>query len=147
MISDDQIVEVRQWLVLLSEAETRKLVAKFQKRQTPLLVYTAAVSERENLNDDEQDVLITLTLLVWLAVEKEYGRLKKVSIKDLESSDELLYSDPTNFEPKSLSLQPLLSAHLIDSLRNAKEIQPENKETIQATLRLILDLLIRTANT
>lgn len=147
MISDAQIAEVRQWLALLSESETRKLVARFQKRQAPLLVYTAAVSQRENLNEDEQDVFLTLTLLAWLAVEKDYGRLKKVSMRDIESSDEQLYSDPSNFEPKSLSLQPLLSAHLVDSIHNAEDVRPENKEIIRVALRLILDLLIRTVNT
>ncbi|HEY4491438.1 MAG TPA: hypothetical protein VI958_05525 [Acidobacteriota bacterium] len=87
-ISRDEIEKTHQSLALLTEQETRKLVKRFQKKQEPLLVYLAAVSEREAFNEEEQDIFFTMILMIWQALLKHYPGMKRVSMKRLEEADD-----------------------------------------------------------
>src|SRR6185369_6491840 len=56
MVSEDDVRRTDEALSGMTEKDTRKLIRSFQKKQEPLLVYIAAVIEREGLNEEEQDL-------------------------------------------------------------------------------------------
>ena len=93
LITREEISVTEQELRSYTESDIKKLMKRYQKKQTALLVYTAAVAEREELNDEEYDALISSTLLAWQMIEKKCPALKKVRIERMEELDNLLFED------------------------------------------------------
>src|SRR5919106_551075 len=74
-----------------TETDIQKFMRTFQRKQEPLLVYIAAVAEREDLNEEEYDLLITMVLLTWHLMREKFPKMKKLTMKQLERLDDLLY--------------------------------------------------------
>jgi hypothetical protein len=93
IITLDEIDSAQKEFEAFSESDIRKLMKAYQKKQTALLVYTAAVAEREELNEEEYDVLISATLLIWQTMRKKFPALRKVKIEQMEELDNRLFQD------------------------------------------------------
>jgi hypothetical protein len=93
VITREEISATERELKSLMESGIRKLMKRYQRKQTALLVYTAAVAEREELNEEEYDILISSTLLAWQTIEKKCPTLKKVRIERMEELDNVLLAD------------------------------------------------------
>ncbi len=158
-ITREEIAKAQQALAHLNEKETQSVVRTFQKRQVALLVYSAAVSEREGFNDDEQDIFFTMTLLSWQVLKKHYPRMKKVKMKDIEDTDDQIFKSLQNFVEKSDEDQlkagsalienhrePELLGYLIEQVNDAPPesgVREEMKGVMLITLRIILDLMVQ----
>jgi len=158
-ITREEIAQAQQALAQLTEKETQKIVRAFQKRQVALLVYSAAIVEREGFNDDEQDLFFTMTLLAWQVMKEHYPRMKKVSMDDIEQTDDQLFSSLESFAEMpeedqfkagsaliEIHLEPELLGYLIEHVNEAPPetgVREEMKGVIMMTLRIILDLLVR----
>ncbi len=158
-ITREEIGKAQQALANLNEKETQSIVRVFQKRQVALLVYSAAVSEREGFNDDEQDMFFTMTLLSWQVLKKHYPRMKKIKMKDIEDTDDQIFSSLRNSAEMSDEDQLKAGSALIENYREPEllgyliehvvEAPPESgvreemKGVILMTLRIILDLMIQ----
>ena len=132
-----------------TEAEVQKFMRTFQKKQEPLLVYVAAVAEREELNEHEYDVLITMVLMTWEVIRNKFPKLKKLGIKQLEKLDDNLYETLLN-DPASMLMsvqdypQPiLLGSILTHVMESESEVREEKKGMIYFTLKNVLDGLIQ----
>lgn len=158
-ITREEIAQAQQALAHLTEKETQNTVRAFQKRQVALLVYSAAVVEREGFNDDEQDLFFTMTLLAWQVMKKHYPRMKKVRMEDIEKTDDQLFSSLQNFVEMSEEdqmkagsalienhLEPELFGYLIEQVNEAPPesgVREEMKGVILSPLRIILDLMVQ----
>ena len=155
-ITRDEIAAVEQELHSFTESDIRKLMKRYQKKQTALLVYTAAVAEREQLNEEEYDVLISSTLLTWQTFEKKCSALKKVPIERMEELDNRMFEDlqsKTNQTDETIQqfvqemvsghAQPNLMARLLElSMRPESPIREEMKEIIFLAAKNVLDALV-----
>ena len=144
---DDTLAEFQQF----TEKDVLKFMRRFQKKQEPLLVYIAAIAEREELNDSEYDVLITMALMSWEVVRKRYPGLKKLSMKQLSKMDDALYDNLRN-DPASMILevqdypQPNLLGTILTHVMEAdSEVREELKGIIYFTLKNVVDGLLRSS--
>jgi hypothetical protein len=87
MISLEIILEVEQSLRSLEDDEVKKVLRRFERKQTAVFVYLAAVCEREELNEDEQDVLFSIALILWTTLLQNFKSVKKVSMERIEELD------------------------------------------------------------
>jgi hypothetical protein len=140
MISMENILEIEDTIRNVDEKGLHQLILKFQRKQPSIFVYLAAVSQREELNDDEQDVFFTTALVLWMALVENSKSVKKVSPKKLNEMDDQLISisedekNPTflNFaEPK------LLEYALI------RITQPQPEFQIREDLKLLMFAFIK----
>lgn len=92
MISSEKILEIEDSLHTLNDAETNQLVRQFERKQPGIFVYLAGLSQREELNEEEQDHLFTLAIVTWKVVLEHYPRLRKVHVSKLEDVDEAMIS-------------------------------------------------------
>lgn len=88
MISSEKILEIEDLLHTLNDAETNRLVRKFEHKQPGIFVYLAGLSHREELNEEEEDHLFTLAIVSWKVVLEHYPRLRKVRVSKLQEVDE-----------------------------------------------------------
>lgn len=88
MISSEKILETENVLHNLNDAETNQLVRRFERKQPGIFVYLAGLSQREELNEEEEDHLFTLAIVSWKVVLGNYPRLRKVRVSKLEEVDE-----------------------------------------------------------
>ena len=144
---DETLAEFQQF----NEADVLKLMRRFQKKQEPLLVYIAAIAEREELNDSEYDVLITMALMCWEVIRKKYPELKKLTMKQLTKMDDALYDNLRN-DPGSMIMevkdypQPnLLGTVLTHVMEADSEVREELKGIIYFTLKNVMDGLLRSS--
>jgi hypothetical protein len=93
IITREEIAVTEAELKSYTESDIRKMMKRYQKKQTALLVYAAAVAEREQLNDEEYDVLISASLLAWQTIALKCPSLKKVRIEKMEELDNRLFED------------------------------------------------------
>jgi hypothetical protein len=143
---DDTLAKFQQF----SEEDVLKLMRTFQKKQEPLLVYIAAIAEREEMNDEEYDVFITMTLMCWEVIRKKFPRLKKVTMKQLSKMDDSLYEMLKN-DPGAMLMdvkdypQPHLLGTVLTHVMEAdsSEVREDLKGIIYFTLKNVLDGLLR----
>jgi hypothetical protein len=159
MISEDQVRQADEALAGMTERDTRKLIRNFQKKQEPLLVYIAAVIEREGLNEGEQDLLTTATILSWRVMQDAFPKLKKLTMEEIEDADNKLFSTLEHFDgmnqdqqmqfgTKVLAEYPEreLLGYLSEKVMAAEEIREDAKGLIFLILKNVLDLLIQATN-
>ena len=159
MISEDTVRQTDEALSGLTEKETRKLIRNFQRKQEPLLVYIAAVIEREGLNEDEQDLLTSSTILSWRIMHDAFPKLKVVSMEEIEDADNKLFSTLEKFDEMSEDQQMHfgtkvlaeypereLLGYLSEKVMAAKEIREDARGLIFLILKNVLDLLIHAKN-
>ena len=144
---DETLAEFQQF----TENDVLKFMRRFQKKQEPLLVYIAAIAEREELNDSEYDVLITMALMTWEVLQKKYGGLKKLSMKQLSKMDDALYDNLRN-DPASMMMevsdypQPHLLGTILTHVMDAdSEVREELKGILYFTLKNVVDGLLRSS--
>jgi hypothetical protein len=143
----EEIDEVLSDFNRFSERDIDKLMRKFQRKQKAILVYVAAVAQREELNDEEYDLLITMTLLSWRLFDTKCPKLSKVTVEELDRVDDLLY-ETVEKQPESLAqIANHPQAELLSNIHNAilgsdPQVREENKPIIYFTLRNVLDVLI-----
>ncbi len=65
----------------------KKLLRRFVRKHTAVFVYLAALCEREELNEDEQDVLFSIALILWSTLLQNFKSVKKVSMERIEELD------------------------------------------------------------
>jgi hypothetical protein len=161
-ISRDAIEKTHQALAHLNEEETRKAVKLFQKKQVGLLVYSAAISEREGFNDDEQDVFFSTVLVIWQVLLKQYPRMKSVSIEQLEKADDQAFTDLGNLTNASdadilrhvdvqLTSHPEteLLRYVVENTMESKigAVRDEMRPPMFLSLNLVLDQLLAACET
>lgn len=88
MISSEKILEREDSLHTLNDAETNQLVRQFERKQPGIFVYLAGLSQREELNEEEQDHLFTLAIVSWKVILEHYPGLRKVRVSKLGELDE-----------------------------------------------------------
>ncbi len=148
-ITQAEIDGTLQTFEFFTESEVQKFMRTFQKKQEPLLVYIAAVAEREELNEHEYDVLITMVLMTWQAMRNKFPKLKKLGMKQLEKLDDNLYETLLN-DPASMLMsvqdypQPkLLGTILTHVMESESDVREDKKGMIYFTLKNVLDGLIQ----
>lgn len=148
-ITQEEINDTLEKFRTFEEADILKLMRTFQKKQEPLLVYVAAVAERQDLNDHEYDVLVTMVLMSWEVMRKKFPKLKKLTMKQLNELDDTLFE---TLEQKPLTMlmdvkdypQPhLLGTVLEHVMESEDEVREEQKGMIYFTLKNVVDGLIQ----
>jgi hypothetical protein len=141
---DDTLGRFQQF----TEEDVLKFMRTFQRKQEPLLVYIAAIAEREELNDHEYDVMITMALMCWEVVRKKFPRLKKLTMKQLSKMDDTLYDTLRNdpgamlLEVKDYPEPNLLGTVLTHVMEADSEVREEIKGILYFTLKNVLDGLL-----
>lgn len=87
MIPSETILEAEDSLRGMDDRETIRAVRQFERKQPAVFVYLAAISQREEFNEDEQDVFFTIALVLWMAIVKSCGSTGKVPMKKMEELD------------------------------------------------------------
>lgn len=85
--SKEQIEHVLHFLRHMTEKETNKFMRRFQKKQEPLLVYVSALMEREELNVNEQDLLVSCVLLLWKLTSDASPGQRMLTMDEIGSVD------------------------------------------------------------
>ncbi|MCI0415524.1 hypothetical protein L0222_22345 [bacterium] len=147
-ITQEQIENALESFETFTEADIQKFMRTFQKKQEPLLVYIAAVAEREELNEEEYDLLITMVLLTWQLIRLNFPKMKKLTMKQLERMDDLLYERLAN-DPNSMLQavhdypQPFLHEAVLTNVMEAEEaVREDRKGIIYFTLKNVMDGMI-----
>jgi hypothetical protein len=144
IITPDEIAATEAELHSFTESEIRKLMKRYQKKQTALLVYTAAVAEREQLNEEEYDILISSTLLAWQSMERKCPSMKKVPIEKMEELDNRLFDDlqskvDQSDEENEEYIQEMIFRHAQPNLLGRiSELSMESEEPVREELKGIL---------
>jgi hypothetical protein len=131
-----------------TEADIQKFMRAFQRKQEPMLVYIAAVAEREGLNEEEYDLLITMVLLTWHLMRGKFPKMKKLTMKQLERLDDLLYeglaTDPASMLQEVQNYaQPALHEAVLTNVMEAEEpVREDRKGIIYFTLKNVMDGMI-----
>lgn len=132
-----------------TEVDIQKFMRTFQKKQEPLLVYIAAVAEREDLHEEEYDLLITMVLLTWHLMREKFPKMKKLTMKQLERLDDFLYEELAN-NPESMLHQvqnypqPALHEAILTNVMEAEEgVREDRKGIIYFTLKNVMDGMIQ----
>jgi len=86
-ITVEKILEVVNDLQSMNDEGFMDFFRKFERSQTPLMVFLSATSVREELNDSEQDLLYSNVLTAWEAIRRNAQRLEKVGIKEIDGCD------------------------------------------------------------
>ena len=115
MITPAEIEQAQKKFETFTEGDVRKLMKTYQRKQTALLVYSAAVAQREELNDDEYDVLVSATLLVWECMKNKFPAIKKVPIERLDELDDRMFQQLESMLEKSDDDQEEFIQQLIES--------------------------------
>ena len=122
----------------LTDGGIEKLIKSFQRKQEPLLVYIAAVVEREELNDHEYDLLITNVLLAWEVLRKKCGNVGKLRIEQLKQIDDEILTSEDSFDLNAQpgrNPQPALMQTIHASVLGAEpEVRSDRKSLILLTL-------------
>jgi hypothetical protein len=132
-----------------TEADIQKFMRAFQRKQEPLLVYIAAVAEREGLNEEEYDLLITMVLLSWHLMREKFPKMKKLTMKQLERLDDLLYEglakDPASMlqEVQNYAQPALHEAVLMNVMEAEEPVREDRKGIIYFTLKNVMDGMIQ----
>lgn len=155
MISEKEIEATEAALSGMNDRDTRKLIRNFQKKQEPLLVYIAAVIEREGLNEEEQDLLTSTAILSWHVMRDHFPQLKTVPMEEIEASDNNLFSTLDRFDAmddqeqlkygaKVLEEHPQreLLGYISEKVSGNEEIREEARGLIFLIAKNILDMLI-----
>ena len=151
-ITKEEINATLESFESFTEADIQKFMRTFQKKQEPLLVYIAAVVEREDLNEEEYDLLITMVLLAWHLMRLKFPKIKRLSMKQLERLDDLLYDGLANDPAATLQqvqnyAQPFLHEAVLTSVMEAEEpVREDRKGIIYFTLKNVMDGLIQASN-
>jgi len=144
VISREEIAAAEDELRSYSESELHKMIKRYQKKQTALLVYTAAVAEREQLNEEEYDILISATLLSWQAILKKCPSLKKVQIEKMEELDNRLFEDlelriEKSDEENEEFIQEMIFRHTQPNLLGRiSELSMETEDAVRGELKGII---------
>ena len=140
-ITQAEIAETLKMFEKFSESDVQKFIRTFQKKQEPLLVYLAAVVEREELNEHEYDLLLTNVLLAWDVMRKKSSNLKKMSMELLQEIDEKPFSVTDNIQHHPQ--QALLEHIQKNTLDSAPEVREDRKPLILFTLKNVVDGLLQ----
>jgi hypothetical protein len=131
----------------IDEQGLHKLILKFQRKQPAIFVYLAAVSKREELNDDEEDVFFTTALVLWMALVENSRSVKKVRPKRIDELDDQMMSVLEN--DKALTHPELSERRLVEyALMRLTQPQPEFqvredlKPLMFAFMRVVLDAFL-----
>ncbi len=154
MISLETILEVEDSLRNLEDDEVKRLLRRFERKQTAIFVYLAAISEREELNEDEQDVLFTIALVLWTALLKNSKSVKKVRMDRIEELDnEIMAMLEKNIEGSDVSLakeagqlinqsEPKLFEYILMRCMKSDQTMPireDTKSLMVFFLKVVLD--------
>jgi hypothetical protein len=115
IITPAEIEQAQKKFETFTETDVRKLMKSYEKKQTALLVYSAAVAKREELNDDEYDVLVSATLLIWECMKIKFPGLKKVSIERLDELDNRMFQELESMLEESQDEQEEFIQKIIES--------------------------------
>jgi len=151
-ITQQEIEETFESFETFTEADIQKFMRTFQKKQEPLLVYIAAVAEREDLNEEEYDLLITMVLLTWHLMRLKFPKMKRLTMKQLERLDDLLYeglaSNPGSMLQEVQNYaQPVLHEAVLTNVMEAEEgVREDRKGIIYFTLKNVMDGMIHASS-
>ena len=119
-----------------------QMMKTFQRKQEPLLVYIAAIVEREELNEHEYDQLITSVLLAWEVLRRRFGKIRKLKMNELQAMDEQMRALDPDSNAVRIGLQPQLMNTIQDNLAGAEpEVREERKPLILMTLTFVIHAL------
>jgi hypothetical protein len=147
MISMESILGVEDTIRNVDQEGLHKLILKFQRKQPAVFVYLAAVSKREELNDDEEDVFFTTALVLWIVIVENSQAVKKVLPKTLNAMDDQLMSTleneraltfPSFSEPKVLEY----AAMRLTEPQPGFEIREDVKPLLFAFMKVVIDALL-----
>jgi hypothetical protein len=156
IITPAEIEQAQKKFETFTEADIRKLMKTYQRKQTALLVYSAAVAQREELNDDEYDVLVSSTLLIWVCMKKKFPAIKKVPIERLDELDNRMFQELESMleesdEEQEEFIQKVIERHQQPNLLGAicsmtmeaeANVREELKGILFFTAKNVLDALI-----
>ena len=151
-ITQQEIEETFESFETFTEADIQKFMRTFQKKQEPLLVYIAAVAEREDLNEEEYDLLITMVLLTWHLMRLKFPKMKRLTMKQLERLDDLLYeglaSNPGSMLQEVQNYaQPVLHEAVLTNVMEAEEgVREDRKGIIYFTLKNVMDGMLQASS-
>jgi hypothetical protein len=115
IITPAEIEAAKKKLENLTDNEFRKLLKTYQKKQTTLFVYSAAVAQREEFNEDESDILVSSNLLAWQCLRDKFATLKKVPIEQIDELDDRMFRDMESMLEKSDEDQEEFIQQMIES--------------------------------
>lgn len=147
MISMESILGIEDTIRNVDQEGLHKLILKFQRKQPAIFVYLAAVSKREELNDDEEDVFFTTALVLWMVIVENSRSVKKVSPKTLNAMDDHLMSTlendhvltfPNFSEPKVLEYAVMR----LTEPQPGFEVREDIKPLLFAFMKVVIDALL-----
>ena len=160
IVTLEEINSVRERFSAFTEEEIRRLMKTFEKKQTALLVYIAAVAEREELNEEEYDVLISTSLLIWQTMADKFPDLRKVAVERVEELDNRMFETLESMLKKSdesheKSIQRMIEAHKQPNLLGTisemsidteTAVRDELKGILFFTAKNVLDALVEASS-
>lgn len=143
-----------------SDKDIKKMMRKFQKKQEPLLVYTAAVARREELRDAEYELFMNMVLIFWKLTSDVNPQQRMITLEQLDEADNtLIHELESNDESEDLLVnkagekvtvmeayhQPALVDFLVEQIieNEDEEVREETKGMLFLYLNNILDLLLQ----
>lgn len=157
LILPEEIQQSADYLRALSSEETKKLIRRFKKKQSPLLVYTAALAERD-FNDEEEDVFIFAVLLAWHCTSQKAPEMRMVTVQELESAETESEENLAGLENEPEDLQqleamqiiedqsqPNLFGFLLEAIMASENVRDDAKGLMFLHMKIILDCLLEAA--
>lgn len=144
-----------------SDKDIKKMMRKFQKKQEPLLVYTAAVAQREELKDAEYELFMNMVLIFWKLTSDVNPQQRMITLEQLDEADNtLIHELESNIDEREEFLvnkagekvtvmegyrQPALVDFLVEQIIETEdaEVREETKGMLFLYLNSILDLLLQ----
>jgi hypothetical protein len=126
----------------LNDRGIEELIKMFQRKQEPLLVYIAAIVEREELNDHEYDLLITNVLLTWEVLRKKCRNFRKLKMQQLKHIDDRVFQSLDSSLDLTGHPQPALMEKIEITIKEAEpEVREDRKPLILHTLAHVVAAL------
>ncbi len=147
MISMESILGIEDTIRNVDEKGLNKLIVKFQQKQPAVFVYLAAISQREELNEDEQDIFFTTALVLWMVLVENSRSVKKVSPKKLNEMDDHLMMTLTDEKVSILpdSREPKLIEYVLMRITQPQpefQVREDLKPLMFAFMKVVLDSML-----
>jgi hypothetical protein len=157
IILPEEIDESAEYIQSLSPEESKNLIRTFKKKQSPLLVYTAALGERD-FNNEEEDVFIFAVLLAWYCISQKVPDMRMVTIEQLESAEAESEAKLSEWEKApddsqvmeamqmlSEQSQPTLFGFLLQTIMQSDHVREDAKGLMFLHMKIILNCLLEAA--
>jgi hypothetical protein len=157
IILPEEIEQSAEYIQSLSPEETKKFIRNFKQKQSPLLVYTAALGERD-FNSEEEDVLIFAVLVAWHCISQKVPEMRMVTIEQIEFAEAESEAKLSEWEKApddsqvteamqmlSEQSQPTLFGFLLQTIMESDNVREDTKGLMFLHLKIILDCLLEAA--